>query len=77
MLHVDSQYRRRGYGEALLGEATKAIENAGTGECVAFIMEGNVASEKTFEKVGWVREDPNLKGTGKRKANRKWIKGQS
>jgi len=75
MLHVDPQHRRRGYGKALLSEATKAIEKAaGTGECVAFIMEGNVASEKTFQKVGWVREDPSLKGTGKRKANRKWIK---
>ena len=77
MLHVDSQYRQRGYGEALLSEVTEAIENAGTGECVAFIMEGNVASEKTFQKVGWVREDPSLKGTGKRKANRKWIKRKS
>ena len=76
MLHVDPQHRRRGYGEALLSEATKAIETAGVGECIAFIMEGNVASERTFQKVGWVREDPSLKGTGKRKANRKWIKRQ-
>ena len=76
MLHVDSQYRRRGYGEALLSEATNAIETVDVSECVAYIMEGNVASEKTFQKVGWVREDPSLKGTGKRKANRKWIKRQ-
>mmetsp|Transcript_6704 Transcript_6704/g.16005 ORF Transcript_6704/g.16005 Transcript_6704/m.16005 type:complete len:119 (-) Transcript_6704:1528-1884(-) len=74
MLHVDPRHRRRGYGEALLSEATKAIETAGVGECVAFVMEGNVASEKTFRKVGWERDDPCLKGTGNRKANRKWIK---
>ena len=78
MLHVDSQHRRRGYGVALLSEATKAIEKACVGECVAFIMEGNIASEKTFEKIGWVREDPSLKkGSGKRRANRKWIKRNS
>ncbi|KAL3924888.1 MAG: hypothetical protein SGILL_000768 [Bacillariaceae sp.] len=73
MLHVVEQYRRRGYGEALLRQATDAVEKSGE-ECIALIMKDNVASEKLFEKVGWQLERPTLKATGKRKANRRWIK---
>lgn len=74
MLFVAEPYRCRGYGEALLRQATKAIEDAAD-ECIALILDGNVASEATFVKVGWEREGPTAKkGTGSRRANRKWIK---
>mmetsp|Transcript_29668 Transcript_29668/g.69819 ORF Transcript_29668/g.69819 Transcript_29668/m.69819 type:complete len:89 (+) Transcript_29668:1588-1854(+) len=43
-------------------------------DCTAFIKDGNVASERVFSGAGWVRENPNAKkGSGRRKANRKWI----
>ena len=79
ILHVSEDFRGRGYGTALLREATKAVLEANQNgdrplECAAFIKDGNTASEKVFAKVGFVRENPNAKrGTGKRRANRKWI----
>ena len=79
ILHVSEELRGRGYGTALLREAIKAVSEANRGrdlplEYTAFIKDGNTASERVFEKVGFVRENPNAKkGTGKRRANRKWI----
>jgi DTW domain-containing protein YfiP/GNAT superfamily N-acetyltransferase len=79
ILHVSEEHRRKGYGTALLREATEAVSRARSEldlplECSAFIKDGNAASEKVFERVGYVRENPNAKrGTGKRRANRKWI----
>ena len=74
MLHVEEAYRRRGYGFALLNVATKALEARGEDREV-FIVDGNHGSEALFTAAGWVREDPTLKkGTGKRRAKRKWIK---
>jgi len=79
VLHVVEEHRKKGYGTALLAEATRIVmENRDNHdpplECVAFIKDGNIASEQVFSKVGYVRENPNAKkGHGRRRANRKWI----
>jgi len=79
ILHVSEELRGKGFGTALLKEALNAVLEANRSrdvplECSAFIKDGNKASEKVFSKVGFVRENPNAKkGTGKRRANRKWI----
>ena len=73
ILHVSEEHRGKGYATALLKEATNAVSKAEL-ECTAFIKDGNTASERVFTKVGYVRENLNAKrGSGKRKANRKWI----
>lgn len=88
MLFVDPIYRRRGYAEALLKEASTRIMMAaedsndgctevkkGNHHCWALIRDGNIASEALFTKLRWERDDPTeKKRTGKRRANRKWIK---
>ena len=76
ILHVVDEHRNKGYGSALLKEATRLlIEEAGYQDCCeAFIKDGNAASENVFTKLGWVRENPNIKKkTGVRRAKRKWI----
>ncbi len=79
ILHVSEELRGKGYGTALLRESLNAVLEANHSrdvplECSAFIKDGNTASERVFSKVGFVRENPNAKkGTGKRRANRKWI----
>jgi DTW domain-containing protein YfiP/ribosomal protein S18 acetylase RimI-like enzyme len=76
MLHVEEAYRRSGYGTRLLVEATRLLEERGEPR-VAYIVDGNGASEGLFAKQSWIREDPNAKkGTGRRKAKRKWIKSE-
>jgi DTW domain-containing protein YfiP/ribosomal protein S18 acetylase RimI-like enzyme len=76
ILHVEEAYRRNGYGTRLLVEATRLLEERGEPR-VAYIVDGNGASEGLFAKQRWIREDPNAKkGTGKRKAKRKWIKSE-
>ena len=73
MMHVLEPFRRRGYGLALLQHATKVLQSRGE-ERIAFIHDGNDASEALFTVAGWERADPNIKRkTGKRKAKRKWI----
>jgi DTW domain-containing protein YfiP/GNAT superfamily N-acetyltransferase len=80
MLFVDETMRRRGFGSALLREATRIVleeQGSSNGEysvVEAFIVDGNAASEALFQSQGWVRANPNEKrGTGKRRAPRKWI----
>ena len=82
ILHVEPEYRGKGYGSALLREATRMISKANGGigdnenpfECAALIKDGNTISERVFTKAGFVRENPLAKkGSGKRRANRKWI----
>jgi hypothetical protein len=48
-------------------------------ECIAFIVDGNNASEALFTKLGWVRADLHMlkKQTGNRRAKRKWVKQRS
>lgn len=73
MLHVQDEYRRRGYATILLQKASRALKEQGK-ERVAFIVDGNTASEALFTKLGWERADFNAKKqTGKRRAKRKWI----
>ena len=73
MLNVQANVRRRGYGRALLQQATRTLAERG-GERVAFIVEGNLASEALFESVGWERADSSQKRqTGKRRAKVKWV----
>eukprot|EP00529_Nitzschia_sp_RCC80_P016809 CAMPEP_0113458066 /NCGR_PEP_ID=MMETSP0014_2-20120614/9729_1 /TAXON_ID=2857 /ORGANISM="Nitzschia sp." /LENGTH=650 /DNA_ID=CAMNT_0000349575 /DNA_START=124 /DNA_END=2076 /DNA_ORIENTATION=+ /assembly_acc=CAM_ASM_000159 len=83
MLHVEEEYRRRGYAVALVEEATRRAQtklnhvNIFHEPVFAFIVDGNTASEQLFTKLGWTMEkqDPNRKrGTGKRRAKRKWFK---
>jgi ribosomal protein S18 acetylase RimI-like enzyme len=74
MLHVDEQYRRCGLGKILVQEASKALVEHEL-PCFTFIVDNNIASENLFTKLGWVKDNPNgKKGTGKRRAKRKWTK---
>ena len=73
ILHVDEKFRRRGLGARLLRQATESIQKRGE-KPVAFILDGNSQSEGLFSALGWVKADPLAKkGTGKRKAKRKWV----
>lgn len=73
MLHVDEPYRRRGYGAALLNEASRALADRGE-ERVAYIVDGNAASEAVFRSCGWERADPGQKkGTGRRRSKKLWV----
>ena len=74
MLHVEEPHRQKGYGAELVQMATQVLEEQGK-ECVAYIVDGNAISERVFSKCGWRKADPNVKkGTGRRRAPRKWIK---
>jgi GNAT superfamily N-acetyltransferase len=74
MLYVQESYRNRGYGTILIQVATKALEEHQL-ECIAWIVDGNTASETVFTNCGWVKENPHQKrGTGSRRAPRKWIR---
>lgn len=73
MLHVGESHRTRGLGSALLGSSAGAILARGE-RPFAFIVDGNGASERVFERAGFVKADPNGKrGTGKRRAKRLWV----
>jgi DTW domain-containing protein YfiP/GNAT superfamily N-acetyltransferase len=78
-LYVDEKHRGKGYGTALLAEATQIIAKKSSEhnpplECTAYIKDNNSASERVFEKVGWERDDPTVKKrSGRRRSNRKWI----
>ena len=76
ILYVSKEHRGKGYGTALLKEATRMVSKSCNPplECTALIMAGNTASERVFQKVGWVLESPNAKKrSGRRRAKRKWI----
>ncbi len=74
ILHVDESYRRRGFATAMLTEASDSILQRGE-PLSAYIVDGNKQSEAVFQALGWVKGDPQAKkGTGKRRAKRKWIK---
>ena len=74
MLHVEEKHRRNGYGFTLVRKATELLERENR-ERVTFILDGNEASERIFARQGWIKADPTqTKGTGRRRAPRKWIK---
>lgn len=73
ILHVDENHRRRGIGDVLLKEASRAVIHRKQ-PLFAYIVDGNNQSEALFLKQGWIRADPDSsKGTGKRKAKRLWL----
>lgn len=73
ILHIDENHRRRGFGDALLKEASRAVIHRKQ-PLFAYIVDGNNQSEALFFKQGWVKADPDsIKGTGKRKAKRLWL----
>ena len=64
ILHVDENHRRRGLGEILLREASRAVGHRKQ-PLFAYIVDGNNQSEALFSKLGWVKSDQNSKrGTG-------------
>jgi DTW domain-containing protein YfiP/RimJ/RimL family protein N-acetyltransferase len=74
MLYVDSQHRRKGYASILIQEFVKRMQRIDDSSCVeTFIMDGNEASQATFRSLGWKPNDDSKKGTGNRKAKRKWV----
>ena len=68
MLHVQEQYRRRGYGRILVEEATNVLQKLDK-PCVCFINEGDVASEGLFSSLGWTTTTSSVNTHTKRK----WI----
>ena len=54
MFHVEEAHRRQGLASALLQRAAAELEAAGE-PAFAHVVEGNAASERCFEKNGWVR----------------------
>ena len=54
MLHVEEPHRGRGYAAALLARATAALEARGA-PCFAYIVDGNVPSERLFRRQQWER----------------------
>lgn len=71
MLHVKEEYRNKGYGTLLVQKATNVLENEGR-ECIAYILDGNIKSERIFSKIGWIKANPlESKGkSGRRRAPR-------
>ena len=53
-LDAEEEHRRRGFASALLQRAAEELEAAGE-PAFAHVVEGNVASERCFEKNGWTR----------------------
>jgi len=60
ILHVDENHRRRGLGEILLREASRAVGHRNQPH-FAYIFDGNNQSEALFSKLGWVKSDQNSK----------------
>jgi RimJ/RimL family protein N-acetyltransferase len=73
MLYVDIDHRRKGYASILIQELVRRVRNFENSDYVeTFVMDGNDASRATFSALGWRQEDQK-KGTGKRKAKRRWV----
>ena len=75
MLYVHPKHRRKGYASLLIQEFMKRIQSNEDVDCAeTFIVDGNDASQATFRSLGWRPDDENgKKGTGRRRAKRKWI----
>ena len=59
MLYVEEGHRRRGLARALLARAMADLDgdagDAGAAPSFAYIVDGNTASERCFESLGWRR----------------------
>jgi ribosomal protein S18 acetylase RimI-like enzyme len=56
-LYVAQQQRRRGIGRALLAEAARRAEQAGAIRVELATATDNVAAQKLYEALGWVRDN--------------------
>ena len=65
-LHVQVEYRRRGYGATLLAAASQVIRGINI-EGEAFLVDD--LTEQIFEREGWLKENPTLQRT----ECQKWI----
>ena len=54
MLHVEPECRRRGIASHLVGQATSDLAQSAYA-CFAYIVDGNLASERVFGRLGWRR----------------------
>ena len=54
MLHVEPEHRRRGIASQLVGQAARDLVQARRA-CFAYIVDGNVASQRVFSQLGWRR----------------------
>jgi len=64
ILHVDPHHRHLGLAQALLLSAMNTISSRNE-KLFAYIVDGNKASERSFSKLGWRKDDPlGKRGTG-------------
>jgi ribosomal protein S18 acetylase RimI-like enzyme len=59
-LWVDEQYRRQGFGQALLLEVIKRLRKETVTRLTANIEDGDVAAKKVFESVGFSKIDEGV-----------------
>jgi N-acetylglutamate synthase len=52
-LAVDSEYRKKGIGKALVEHVMSKLEKAGIRKCHIFVFGDNVAGQKFWKRVGW------------------------
>ena len=53
-IHVDKEWRERGLGTAIVHRISGELQDAGL-PCFAYVRDDNVASQKTFARVGYKR----------------------
>jgi putative acetyltransferase len=54
---VDSNYRRRGIGEALVEKSLNVLHNLGIQKCHLFVVEHNEAALRFWKITGWVERE--------------------
>jgi N-acetylglutamate synthase len=54
---VDSNYRRRGIGEALVEKSLNVLHNLGIQKCHLFVVERNEAALRFWKITGWVERE--------------------
>lgn len=52
-LAVHPRYRKRGYGQALLDQAIKALRNEGACKVLLFVFQDNHAAISFYQRRGW------------------------
>jgi ribosomal protein S18 acetylase RimI-like enzyme len=56
-LAVDSDYRKKGIGKALVEHALSRLQKAGIKKCHIFVFGDNVAGQRFWNCIGWARRD--------------------